>query len=351
MDEKLIKNIIETRKVLRKKYDALKCGKLEETTELERLFKPITAPLEKLSQNNSIVDNKLISLPPIKQHKKSWSPSSSNLIKPQPKLFNSNNEDLDFNISKHKQSTPIRKKSITPAVNIPESQNALENDALNSIDNVDSITTTTVLSPEDADNESSDNEPYIVANNTLRATDKYIMQYTKNIPSKNLDNKYGIYYSTKEDKYKIGKLPLTIENNRIIIDDAEYNLTPGLRELLFLKNPNISNISVPDIVSFKKIARSSNLLHRNYDENKQYAGSKSEKYKLLKRLLDSSKTISGRGLMKYSKNKMDYIYWDDPNELIDRLKLLLASHKAGHTNHNNEIVSIIEELKEKNYIK
>lgn len=45
-----------------------------------------------------------------------------------------------------------------------------------------------------------------------------------------------------------------------------------------------------------------------------------------------------------------YTYWDDPNELVERLQLLIASQSAGHNKHNNEIISIIEELREANII-
>ena len=38
----------------------------------------------------------------------------------------------------------------------------------------------------------------------------------------------------------------------------------------------------------------------------------------------------------------DYIYWDDPNELVNRLQLLYASQQSGNDVHNNEIISIIE---------
>jgi hypothetical protein len=41
-----------------------------------------------------------------------------------------------------------------------------------------------------------------------------------------------------------------------------------------------------------------------------------------------------------------YEYWDDPNELVDRLRLLLASDAAGNIANTNEILSIIEELQE-----
>ncbi|KAF0719455.1 Integrase catalytic domain-containing protein [Aphis craccivora] len=38
------------------------------------------------------------------------------------------------------------------------------------------------------------------------------------------------------------------------------------------------------------------------------------------------------------------VYWNDPNELVERLKLLLASKAAGNTGVSNEILSIFEEL-------
>ena len=46
------------------------------------------------------------------------------------------------------------------------------------------------------------------------------------------------------------------------------------------------------------------------------------------------------------RNQLDYVYWDDLNELVDRLRLLLASQAAGNPSHTNEIISIIEELRE-----
>lgn len=50
--------------------------------------------------------------------------------------------------------------------------------------------------------------------------------------------------------------------------------------------------------------------------------------------------------MNLSNKKTDYVYYDDFNELVERLKLLLSSQTAGHTGHQNEIVSILEELRE-----
>jgi hypothetical protein len=47
---------------------------------------------------------------------------------------------------------------------------------------------------------------------------------------------------------------------------------------------------------------------------------------------------------------INYVYWDDPNELVERLRLLVASQTAGHSDHNNEIVSIVEKLRESGII-
>ncbi|KAG5318527.1 YMD3 protein, partial [Pseudoatta argentina] len=50
--------------------------------------------------------------------------------------------------------------------------------------------------------------------------------------------------------------------------------------------------------------------------------------------------------MILNDNAIDYEHWDDPNELVDRLRLLDASHRAGNNAHDNEMLSIIEELRE-----
>lgn len=66
----------------------------------------------------------------------------------------------------------------------------------------------------------------------------------------------------------------------------------------------------------------------------------------------------GRGLKTYNdsidfnfipynaNSHIIYEYFDDPNELCERLRLLVSSRMAGNTNHMQEINSIIEELRE-----
>jgi len=59
-----------------------------------------------------------------------------------------------------------------------------------------------------------------------------------------------------------------------------------------------------------------------------------------------SKKYSGSGYVRLQKIPPNYVHWDNVNELVERLQLLMASRAAGNNNHTNEILSIIEELRE-----
>lgn len=52
------------------------------------------------------------------------------------------------------------------------------------------------------------------------------------------------------------------------------------------------------------------------------------------------KLKSGKGLLNVSKNKIDYVYFDDPNELVERLLLRKSANLAGNSGLQNGIVSI-----------
>lgn len=76
---------------------------------------------------------------------------------------------------------------------------------------------------------------------------------------------------------------------------------------------------------------------------------------IIKPLFLETNVQTGTGLLPRYKiarrnTRMDYVYWDDANELVERLQLLIAERSAGNYNHENEIHSIIEELREAGYI-
>lgn len=74
----------------------------------------------------------------------------------------------------------------------------------------------------------------------------------------------------------------------------------------------------------------------------------------IKRISKMNKIKYGRSLERkfipYAENIV-YEYYDDPNELCQRLRLLVSSKSAGNSNHDQEINSIIEELRERHIIK
>lgn len=166
----------------------------------------------------------------------------------------------------------------------------------------------------------------------------------------------------EDEQFFIGNSIVTFSNLdkddekiRIIrIDNVQYELTPGLTELLFRKTPNLKLVSDKDKHVYKEILIKTSVHKRDYNPNGQIKGDKSIKYReIIKPMFYDFTSKSGGSLpvLKKYKENTDLIYWDDPNELIDRLKLLMASRDAGNRNHDNEIISIIEELREAGIIK
>lgn len=161
------------------------------------------------------------------------------------------------------------------------------------------------------------------------------------------DHKYGVRHDPTTEKFYIGNSQLYINGSDIVVKNKTYKGTHGLYELLFKKDPKF--YTEDDERAYKEIVLKTNAHKRYYLSNKQVDGSKLRKYKDI-----IAPFVKGEGMfMEVSggARKIDYIHWDDPNELVERLKLLLASQKAGHTGHCNEINSIIEELREAKIIK
>jgi len=70
-------------------------------------------------------------------------------------------------------------------------------------------------------------------------------------------------------------------------------------------------------------------------------------------IIKKQKKKSGKKLlhaMILNDNVIDYMHWNDPNELVDHPRLLDASHRMGNNAHDNEMLSIIEELREAGFI-
>lgn len=187
-----------------------------------------------------------------------------------------------------------------------------------------------------------------------------------NIPFGIRSENMKLMIGNSEVKISLSKSCSNTEKVYIIsISNKHYELTPGLQELLIRNKPNLNLISERDKNVYKDILCITNAHKRDFNPNGQIKGDKGLKYRnIIKPLFSQTNEkeccseISlnpkmGGYIPKYKQYKpnTDYVYWDDPNELVERLKLLIASQSAGNTNHDNEIISIIEELKEAGIIK
>jgi hypothetical protein len=106
-----------------------------------------------------------------------------------------------------------------------------------------------------------------------------------------------------------------------------------------MKNPEL--YTPQDLITYKQILIQTSS-HLTADENRiKKGGAKYET--IIEKLFPLGEGMK-YGSLKLQKHNL--VYWDNPNELIDRLRLLLASQAAGNTSVSNEILSIFEELYE-----
>lgn len=183
----------------------------------------------------------------------------------------------------------------------------------------------------------------------------YISEMIRDTKNKH-DFRYGVRYNPEEDAYYIGNSEIQFDGDNLIINNNVYQGTPGLYELLFKKRSH--NFNNDDKKQYINIVKNTSAHKRNYNPLGQISGSKCWKYThIIKPMIQkprirytTGKVSGGELMMQVSDNAIDYVYWDDPNELVDRLRLLIASQEAGNSSHTNEINRILEELLESKII-
>ena len=179
----------------------------------------------------------------------------------------------------------------------------------------------------------------------------------------NRDITFGIH-KKKGDHY-IGNTHVIVEDNNIIIAKTgeKFEGTPGLWELITSKNP-VGVDDKKDKDKYERLVIITNTLHR-YDDphNPHPKANRSDKWRYILGPIwykkqgfseeEAFRMIKDKNYRKRQIKKMhkDYkgegvvVIPSDPNALLERLDLLLASQKAGHTGVRNELVSICDELK------
>ena len=177
--------------------------------------------------------------------------------------------------------------------------------------------------------------------------------YHLNTPDRDKD--FGIY--KKGDHHYIGKEHVIVKNNDIYLKKIgqKFTGTEGLWELLTSKYPQ--SFSDKDYDDYEDLMVITNALHRNNDEDNPHpkGNHKSFKWEKVVRPIwyrkkggvfrNPKKGFEYRGKINYPTGSGVVVIPSDPNALLERLDLLLASQEAGHTGVRNELVSICDELK------
>ena len=160
--------------------------------------------------------------------------------------------------------------------------------------------------------------------------EKYLRKFTTKDEA---DKTYGLY--DKDSEFYIGNKKVEIKGNDIEVESKNYIGTPALWELIVSKEPR--EFTKEDYNNYANLMVETNSLHRNNDPKSNHPkSSKSVKWaKLLSPIWHSNPWHEGSGVV---------VIPSDPNALLERLDLLLASKEAGHTGVRNELVSICDEL-------
>lgn len=369
--EQLKKSIIKARNTIRKKFRELHEQKLATKVRVSEVYQPIIEPLKTLvsetkknqQQQQQLHDSKL------SLHDQSKRIKNEKLMG----TFGANNASV------FKTALPSHRRVLfEPTSAAPSTSNSTRRaSGKHEISGIDHLL-----------NDSNDNENFydthqnestnagnIIAGQDSDAVEENLMKEINASKSPQIDAQYGL--QTHHGELTLGNDKVTVQDGKngadykYCIRTKMFPVTPGLTSLLLESNPRY--YTEKDLKAYKDMLQYTNAHRKSFSAKGAIdRNSKSTKYnKIIAPLFPNRKSkrlnpSSGDGLPLSKKRKgipqtdykivemenakINYTYWDDPNELVDRLRLLLASTSAGHTGHNNEIISIIEELHEAKFL-
>lgn len=324
--KKVLSEILALSESIRQKHREIKRGIVETASSLEKTFEPLVQPIKTLTKQLGGPGNR------------------ENLILPQHlklSTYNDNDEDVKTVSTPRKQLPGSSSDEATSTPRFLPTQTISETP--------DSPANVYLATPEGRREglEMLDRLPYGML------AKEYMKRFITDT-SNSIDHTYGP--RMEGNTVMIGDGTLEFERNDLYIKGTRYTGTQGLYELIFMKKPDKDYFSPNDLNAYKSILIATNAHRQKYQPDKQINSNSGYKYRNIIRhlFLRSGKGVTGSEfIMEKSatdNETVQYMHWDDVNELVERLRLLIASQRAGHTGHDNEIVSLIEELREANVI-
>lgn len=324
-EKNLKEKLLQSAEAVKKKVKLIRDMKTTNDMALESVLKPITEPLNELVRSNKKCVNDPID-------------GLNECFKDE-----FDGDDMEW-------KNPVKRLKFSPKNGVSD----------NNSNNCTMLRNSTDDDYDSTSDESSKSDELDKSNETsFKTTDSF---FSPRDVSDNHNFSYNfenIPFGVRKERGKImlGSYVATIDDKKLEINGHTYNLTHGLSELLFKKVPDLKIITEEDKRIYKLLLLETNAHRRDFNPKKPIKSNKGIKYLQIIRpmfqvpkehITSNESCAQGQGLptMKKVSSSVSYVYWDDPNELVDRLKLLVASRDAGNTGLDNEIISIIEELQE-----
>lgn len=312
-DEHLLKRISEIKNSIRKKYNQFKKGLIDTDELLERQFKPLLSELKK--------------------------PSSELKVKLEPEIKPDPN------------SIPIKNDAFVPtAASSPNKtivQNLPDAEIFGDVSSNDGDISAKLSTTEGLEEASQ----YINEHFTNPLTRKYMLKLMKDVggSKRTIDHTFGPRF--EGNTLMVGNKNLEFDDDGSIrIENTIYKPTEGLYELLFKRIPDEEVYDENDRLAYRDILLKTNGHKKGYKNSSHINRDNSLKYKNVISELFPKRLYGGEGLITKNLSQRDLSYWDNPNELCNRLKILVASTEIGNTSHGNEIINIVSELREAGFI-
>lgn len=331
-DEIILKRkLIEATDSVRKKFKALKAQKSVNLSDLEQFYEPVTTRLESMSETLA---------------KQSKLPSAEN-------TFNTSPSDKT-DTGKYGRESLLNESNLKMQVeegDLPSSPESL-------ITQQDEYAT-----PKP---EQTMKQKQLSFSPEGKKNHGLAMEYLNKLKQNhtNFDQMFGIYIN-HNNKFCMGDTEVLFSSAGKIMFRrgstiiGNYPVTEELLDLIFLKQPkalaNVEGLNDDTKKIYSEILFKTNSLYKNFNPDLKNNRNSSRKYKeIIQPLIHKKGGNINTSLVPnekiYKKKNIQYVYWNNVKELVDRLRLLWSSKQAGDSGQNNEIIAIIEELREEGII-